>query len=109
MGAVEASLLRGFDNDTDISDEIGFSVDLGFMSEIGEEGVIDFSEEILESEEEEATPQSYRVGDTVFHTDFGKGTIVSSKVTGDKIILTIAFVDKGIKKIDPSIASLLKP
>jgi DNA helicase-2/ATP-dependent DNA helicase PcrA len=48
----------------------------------------------------------YRDGDRVRHGSFGEGTVVSSKLTRDDEEVTVAFPDRGIKKLLASLADL---
>ena len=46
------------------------------------------------------------VGDHVRHTAFGEGTVVTSKLTRDDEEVTIAFPERGVKKLLASMANL---
>jgi DNA helicase-2/ATP-dependent DNA helicase PcrA len=48
----------------------------------------------------------YRDGDKVRHRAFGDGTVVTSKLTRDDEEVTVAFPDRGIKKLLASLANL---
>jgi DNA helicase-2/ATP-dependent DNA helicase PcrA len=48
----------------------------------------------------------YRDGDRVNHRVFGQGTVVSSKLTRDDEEVTVAFPDRGVKKLLASLANL---
>jgi DNA helicase-2/ATP-dependent DNA helicase PcrA len=48
----------------------------------------------------------YRDGDRVRHAAFGEGTVVTSKLTRDDEEVTVAFPDRGVKKLLASIARL---
>jgi DNA helicase II / ATP-dependent DNA helicase PcrA len=48
----------------------------------------------------------YRDGDRVAHRVFGEGTVVSSKLTRDDEEVTVAFPDRGVKKLLASLANL---
>jgi DNA helicase-2/ATP-dependent DNA helicase PcrA len=48
----------------------------------------------------------YRDGDRVRHAAFGEGTVVSSKLTRDDEEVTVAFPDRGVKKLLASLANL---
>ena len=48
----------------------------------------------------------YRDGDRVRHRAFGDGTVVTSKLTRDDEEVTVAFPDRGIKKLLASLANL---
>ena len=58
--------------------------------------------------EESALTGSYRVGDKVVHRKFGRGTVVSVTPARDGDELTIAFDQKGIKRLSASLAPLKK-
>jgi DNA helicase-2/ATP-dependent DNA helicase PcrA len=48
----------------------------------------------------------YRDGDRVRHAAFGEGTIVTSKLTRDDEEVTVAFPERGVKKLLASLANL---
>ena len=48
----------------------------------------------------------YRDGDRVRHPAFGEGTVVSSKLTRDDEEVTVAFPERGVKKLLASLANL---
>ncbi len=48
----------------------------------------------------------YRDGDRVRHAAFGEGTVVSSKLTRDDEEVTVAFPERGVKKLLASLANL---
>jgi DNA helicase-2/ATP-dependent DNA helicase PcrA len=48
----------------------------------------------------------YRDGDRVSHRAFGEGTVVSSRLTGDDEEVTVAFPERGVKKLLASLAGL---
>jgi DNA helicase-2/ATP-dependent DNA helicase PcrA len=48
----------------------------------------------------------YRDGDRVSHRVFGQGTVVSSKLTRDDEEVTVAFPERGVKKLLASLANL---
>jgi len=48
----------------------------------------------------------YRDGDRVRHAAFGEGTVVTSKLTRDDEEVTVAFPDRGVKKLMASLANL---
>lgn len=48
----------------------------------------------------------YRDGDRVRHGSFGEGTVVSSKLTRDDEEVTVAFPERGVKKLLASLANL---
>jgi DNA helicase-2/ATP-dependent DNA helicase PcrA len=48
----------------------------------------------------------YRDGDHVRHPAFGEGTVVSSKLTRDDEEVTVAFPERGVKKLLASLANL---
>jgi DNA helicase-2/ATP-dependent DNA helicase PcrA len=48
----------------------------------------------------------YRDGDKVRHAAFGEGTVVSSKLTRDDEEVTVAFPERGVKKLLASLANL---
>jgi len=48
----------------------------------------------------------YRDGDRVRHRAFGDGTVVTSKLTRDDEEVTVAFPDRGVKKLLASLANL---
>jgi DNA helicase-2/ATP-dependent DNA helicase PcrA len=48
----------------------------------------------------------YRDGDRVRHSAFGEGTVVSSKLTRDDEEVTVAFPERGVKKLLASMANL---
>jgi DNA helicase II / ATP-dependent DNA helicase PcrA len=48
----------------------------------------------------------YRDGDRVRHRAFGEGTVVTSKLTRDDEEVTVAFPDRGVKKLLASVANL---
>ena len=48
----------------------------------------------------------YRDGDRVRHAAFGEGTVVSSRLTREDEEVTVAFPDRGIKKLLASLANL---
>jgi DNA helicase II / ATP-dependent DNA helicase PcrA len=48
----------------------------------------------------------YRDGDRVRHRAFGDGTVVTSKLTRDDEEVTVAFPDRGVKKLLASMANL---
>lgn len=45
-------------------------------------------------------------GRKIHHANFGEGTIITAAKSGDKTMLTIAFTNMGIRKLDSSIAPL---
>ncbi len=55
-----------------------------------------------------AGEQPFRAGDRVRHPSFGDGMIVSVTGSGDQALISVAFPDKGIKKLDPQYATLEK-
>lgn len=50
----------------------------------------------------------FAVGDKVFHTVFGTGTVVGTGTGGGEDTITVAFPDKGIKNLLPQYAPLKK-
>ena len=48
----------------------------------------------------------YRDGDRVRHPAFGDGTVVTSKLTRDDEEVTVAFPERGVKKLLASLANL---
>jgi DNA helicase-2/ATP-dependent DNA helicase PcrA len=48
----------------------------------------------------------YRDGDRVRHVAFGEGTVVTSKLTRDDEEVTVAFPERGVKKLLASFANL---
>jgi DNA helicase-2/ATP-dependent DNA helicase PcrA len=48
----------------------------------------------------------YRDGDRVRHAAFGEGTVVTSKLTRDDEEVTVAFPERGVKKLLASLANL---
>ena len=48
----------------------------------------------------------YRDGDRVHHAAFGEGTVVTSKLTRDDEEVTVAFPERGVKKLLASLANL---
>ena len=48
----------------------------------------------------------YRDGDHVRHAAFGEGTVVTSKLTRDDEEVTVAFPERGVKKLLASLANL---
>jgi hypothetical protein len=48
----------------------------------------------------------YRDGDRVRHSAFGQGTVVTSRLTRDDEEVTVAFPDRGVKKLMASFANL---
>jgi len=40
------------------------------------------------------------------HKTFGEGTVITTKGTGDEMMLTVAFNSKGIKKLNLKMAPL---
>jgi DNA helicase II / ATP-dependent DNA helicase PcrA len=48
----------------------------------------------------------YRDGDRVRHASFGEGTVVTSKLTRDDEEVTVAFPERGVKKLLASLAKL---
>jgi hypothetical protein len=48
----------------------------------------------------------YRDGDHVRHAAFGEGTVVTSKLTRDDEEVTVAFPERGVKKLLASMANL---
>ncbi|MFZ1471339.1 MAG: UvrD-helicase domain-containing protein [Anaerolineae bacterium] len=50
----------------------------------------------------------FKIGDRVSHGLFGEGTVISSQVRGDDEEVTVAFKNKGIKKLLTSLANLRK-
>ena len=48
----------------------------------------------------------YRDGDRVRHPAFGEGTVVTSKLTRDDEEVTVAFPERGVKKLLASLANL---
>lgn len=55
-----------------------------------------------------AATSTYRPGEKVMHTQFGKGIVLNSTGTGDEEQVTIAFDDHGLKKLLVSYANLEK-
>ena len=55
-----------------------------------------------------AQEQKYHDGDRVRHSVFGKGTVVSSKITDTDEEVTVAFPDIGVKRLSASFAPLEK-
>ncbi len=51
---------------------------------------------------------NYRVGDKVSHKKFGKGTVVSVMANSDGDEITVAFENKGLKRLRADIAPLVK-
>jgi len=49
---------------------------------------------------------TYKAGDKVHHTKFGEGTVVSSELTRDDELVTVAFIGAGVKKLLVSYAPL---
>ncbi len=49
---------------------------------------------------------TYRDGDRVRHASFGDGTVVTSRLTRDDEEVTVAFPDRGVKKLLASFANL---
>lgn len=91
----------------------GFQTNLPsrFLSEIPDEYLLPWRKRYLEYGLEYKKPtldikvsESYKEGDKIIHEIFGKGIVVEAK---DEI-LTIAFIEGGIKKLDPQIAKLKK-
>jgi DNA helicase-2/ATP-dependent DNA helicase PcrA len=50
--------------------------------------------------------RQFRDGDRVRHTAFGQGTVVSSRLTGEDEEVTVAFPERGVKKLLASLAKL---
>jgi DNA helicase-2/ATP-dependent DNA helicase PcrA len=48
----------------------------------------------------------YRDGDRVRHASFGEGTVVTSKLTRDDEEVTVAFPDRGVKRLMASLAKM---
>ncbi|HUH08435.1 MAG TPA: hypothetical protein VML96_11620, partial [Egibacteraceae bacterium] len=48
----------------------------------------------------------YRDGDRVRHAAFGEGTVVTSRLTRDDEEVTVAFPERGVKKLLASLANL---
>ena len=48
----------------------------------------------------------YRDGDHVRHPAFGEGTVVTSKLTRDDEEVTVAFPERGVKKLLASLANM---
>jgi DNA helicase-2/ATP-dependent DNA helicase PcrA len=48
----------------------------------------------------------FRDGDTVRHPAFGEGKVVTSKLTRDDEEVTVAFPERGIKKLLASLANM---
>ena len=48
----------------------------------------------------------FRDGDRVRHAAFGEGTVVTSRLTHDDEEVTVAFPERGIKKLLASFAKL---
>ena len=48
----------------------------------------------------------FRDGDRVHHAAFGGGTVVTSKLTRDDEEVTVAFPERGVKKLLASLANL---
>jgi DNA helicase-2/ATP-dependent DNA helicase PcrA len=55
-----------------------------------------------------AGSSAFRAGDRVRHPAFGKGMVVSISGADGSAIISVAFPDKGIKKLDPEYANLEK-
>jgi DNA helicase-2/ATP-dependent DNA helicase PcrA len=55
----------------------------------------------------EAEPE-FGAGDRVRHEQFGEGVVVSSRVSRDDEIVTVAFAGTGVKKLAASYAHLSK-
>jgi DNA helicase II / ATP-dependent DNA helicase PcrA len=53
-----------------------------------------------------ASTPAFRTGQKVFHTKFGDGIVIESKVTGQDEEVTVAFSGLGIKKLAASMARL---
>ncbi len=50
----------------------------------------------------------FRAGDRVRHARFGEGTVISTELTGQDEEVTVAFEDKGVKRLMVSFANLEK-
>jgi DNA helicase-2/ATP-dependent DNA helicase PcrA len=50
--------------------------------------------------------RQFRDGDHVRHPAFGDGTVVTSKLTRDDEEVTVAFPERGVKKLLASLANL---
>ena len=50
----------------------------------------------------------FRAGDHVSHPSLGNGVVVSSQLRSDDEEVTVAFPDKGVKKLMASFAKLAK-
>jgi DNA helicase-2/ATP-dependent DNA helicase PcrA len=57
---------------------------------------------------EPAVVGQFETGDRVRHRIFGEGIVIESKVTGDDEEVTVAFEEKGIKRLLASFAKLEK-
>ena len=51
---------------------------------------------------------TFRPGETVIHPVFGKGTVIESKIVGDDEEVSVAFADRGIKRLLASFAKMEK-
>jgi DNA helicase II / ATP-dependent DNA helicase PcrA len=56
--------------------------------------------------QEPAAEPSFRAGDKVFHPAFGNGTVVSSRMTNGDEEVTVAFEQRGVKRLALSFAPL---
>ncbi len=65
-------------------------------------------ESVRTAEPPPQTVQQFATGDKVRHATFGDGVVVSSKMNGNDEELTVAFGDKGIKRLIASFAKLEK-
>ena len=52
--------------------------------------------------------QEFRAGDRVRHPAFGEGVVVSSALRSDDEEVTVAFPDKGVKRLMAGFAGLAK-
>ena len=52
--------------------------------------------------------QTFKVGDTVVHTVFGQGVVISAKAMANDTLLEIAFINSGTKKLMANFARLQK-
>ncbi len=57
-------------------------------------------------EEAGAGEQPFRAGDKVRHPSFGDGMVVSISGSGEELLVSVAFPEKGIKRLDPQYANL---
>ncbi len=64
-----------------------------------------------ETSRKRATPSEtrFRAGDHVQHPSLGSGVVVSSTLRSDDEEVTVAFPEKGVKKLMASFAKLAKP